>query len=187
VNKVNFFIALQDVNINNGAMVFVPGSHRLGILDRSTIDISKHPELQVLVPSLRPGDLVIADIRLWHSSVPNTQATDRALLQMMFQPADDGAYYPLSVLEPRLIAGQWRTNEFKPWKIITADTGSQLAMTDTAAMGMTLVSEPPAAMSNIRIIGAHSTLIAKCKAVVPVVVKQHIRRVLSSTRKKLGR
>ena len=150
-------------------MVFVPGSHHLGILDRNTIDISKHPELEVLIPSLQPGDLVIADIRLWHSSVPNTQATDRVLLQMMFQPADDGAYYPLSVPEPRLIAGQWRTNDFKPWKIITTDTGSQLSMTDNAAMSAV---EPPAATTEINIVTNRSKLMAKCKAVLPVFVKQ---------------
>ena len=193
VNKINFFIALQDINLNNGAMVYVPGSHHLGILDRNTIDISKHPELQVVVPSLRPGDLVIADIRLWHSSVPNTQVTDRVLLQMMFQPADDGSYYPLSVPEPRLIAGKWRTNEFKPWKIITADTGSQLSVTDTAEMGASttntaaiaavLASEPPAATSNIRIAPTRSTFADKCKTALPAWAKQRIRYVFLSTKK----
>src|SRR3954470_19710513 len=90
--KINFFVALQDINLLNGAMVYVPGSQRFGRLDRETIDIGEHPELDVVVPSLRPGDLVIADILLWHSSVPNTVGTDRVLLQMIFQPASDGSF-----------------------------------------------------------------------------------------------
>ena len=88
----------------------------------------------MLVPSLRPGDLVIADIKLWHSSVPNTQATDRVLLQMIMQPATDGSYYPLSVPEPTLVAGNWRTDRFTPWEVITAATGSQLDK-DAGMMG----------------------------------------------------
>ena len=116
--KINFFIALQDINLNNGAMVFVPGSHHLGVLDRKTIDISTHPELEVIIPSLRAGDLVIADIKLWHSSVPNTVGTDRVLLQMIFQPADDGSFYPPSVPEPEIVAGHWHTQQFRAWQTI---------------------------------------------------------------------
>src|SRR5262245_10663629 len=124
--KMNVFVALQHINLNNGAMVYVPKSHDLGILDRNTIDISKHPELEVVVPSLCPGDLVFAHFNLWHSSVPNTQQTDRVLLQMIYQPAADGSYYPLSVPEPTLVAGKWRTTTFIPWETITASTTSQL-------------------------------------------------------------
>jgi hypothetical protein len=124
--KINVFLALQDINLNNGAMVYVPKSHKLGILDRNTIDLSKHPELDVWVPSLRPGDLVFAHINLWHSSVPNTQQTDRVLLQMIYQPATDGSFYPLSVPKPILVAGDWKTKSFTPWQRITSATGSQL-------------------------------------------------------------
>ena len=124
--KINVFLALQDINLNNGAMVYLPKSHKLGIFDRNTIDLSKHPELDVLVPSLRPGDLVFAHINLWHSSVPNTQQTDRVLLQMIYQPATDGSFYPLSVPEPILVTGDWKTTSFPPWERITSATGSQL-------------------------------------------------------------
>ena len=118
--KANFFLALQDVNLGNGAMVYVPGSQKLGRLDRETIDIGTEPELDVIVPSLRAGDLVIADIRLWHSSVPNTAGTDRVLLQMIFQPASDGSYYPPSVKNPRLVTGTWQTETFEPWEPLPA-------------------------------------------------------------------
>jgi ectoine hydroxylase-related dioxygenase (phytanoyl-CoA dioxygenase family) len=133
--KINFFIALQDINLNNGAMVFVPGSHRLGVLDRNTIDISKHPELDVVVPSLRPGDLAIADIRLWHSSVPNAAGTDRVLLQMIFQPADDGSYYPFSVPAPEVITGEWHTDQFPAWELIRAPAEKAPAKTDDQIAG----------------------------------------------------
>jgi len=178
-NKINFFIALQDTNINNGAMTFVPGSHRLGLVDRKTIDISKHPEFDAIVPSLRPGDLLISDILLWHSSVPNTQGTDRVILQIIVQPADDGSYYPHSVPEPHLITGQWRTDQFTPWTAAPTSTGNQSSMSGEAAMG--------AATTSIRIVTSRSKLIARCKAAVPVVVKQHIRRVLSTAKRKLGK
>jgi ectoine hydroxylase-related dioxygenase (phytanoyl-CoA dioxygenase family) len=118
--KVNFFVALQDINLGNGAMVYVPGSQKLGPLGRETIDVGTHPELDVIVPSLRPGDLVIADIRLWHSSVPNSLGTDRVLLQMIFQPATDGSYYPPSIDSPRLVAGSWQTETFEAWKPLEA-------------------------------------------------------------------
>lgn len=129
-DKVNFFIAVEDINLNNGGMVFVPGSHRLGMLDVRTIDIAKHPELEVVVPSLSAGDLMIADIRLWHSSVQNSVGTDRPLLQMIFQPATDGSYFPPTCPEPVLVSGQWRTDQFPPW---TGSPGKSASMAQDAA------------------------------------------------------
>jgi hypothetical protein len=164
-NKVNFFVALQDINLNNGAMVFVAASQKLGILDRNTIDIGKHPELEVAIPGLRPGDLVIADIKLWHSSVPNAAGTDRVLLQMMFQPGDDGSYYPSSVPNPLIVAGEWETSEFVPWEAIEP-VPHEPSMIRTAR-------QVAAVSSSLRASAA-----TRLKAAVPVWVKQPIRDVL---------
>ena len=146
--KVNFFVALQDINLGNGAMVYVPGSQRLGRLDRQTIDIGTHPDLPVVVPSLRPGDLVIADILLWHSSVPNSTGTDRVLLQMIFQPASDGSYYPPSIGEPRLVAGSWQTEKFEPWEPVEAEAQPAAPATEggrkAARLQRAIAALPPA-------------------------------------------
>jgi Phytanoyl-CoA dioxygenase (PhyH) len=183
VNKINFFVALQDINLNNGAMVYIPGSHHLGILDRSTLDIGAHPELEVLIPSLQPGDLVIADIRLWHSSVPNILGTDRVLLQMIFQPANDGSYYPLSVPEPQLVTGQWKTDNFTPWQLLTATSPSQLIMDDEVAdsaptkkaeaMAAPVSDNASSSMGGPRVMPPR--FLARVKAIVPTWVKQPIR------------
>jgi hypothetical protein len=184
--KMNVFLALQDINLNNGAMVYVPKSHDLGILDRNTIDISKHPELEVLVPSLRPGDLVFAHINLWHSSVPNTQQTDRVLLQMIYQPATDGSYYPLSVSKPTLVSGEWKTKTFTPWETITAATTSQLDK--DAMMASTLKSagtQAPAmvgataAPSMAARVFSRSELIRTIKPFVPVALRQPLKDLIA--------
>ncbi|MBR0801196.1 phytanoyl-CoA dioxygenase family protein [Bradyrhizobium jicamae] len=189
--KMNVFLALQDINLNNGAMVYVPKSHELGILDRKTIDISAHPELEVLVPSLRPGDLVFAHINLWHSSVPNTQQTDRVLLQMIFQPATDGSYYPLSVPKPTLMSGEWKTETFRPWKTITAATTSQLDKDAMMAAAPAAAAEenPPAVV--MAMVGAtevpqsvarslsRDKLIRQIKPYVPVALRQPLKDLIA--------
>jgi ectoine hydroxylase-related dioxygenase (phytanoyl-CoA dioxygenase family) len=189
-NKVNFFIALQDINLNNGAMVYVPGSHSFGILDRDTIDISRHPDLEVVVPSLRPGDLVIADIRLWHSSVPNTLGTDRVLLQMIFQPADDGSYYPLSVPEPTLVTGEWHTSEFTPWEIIKAtEKSSTLPEAATATEksptlpGGASADSPAQSEATDTGVPDQLALLNRLKARLPTPIKRPLRYLVSAVKK----
>ena len=122
VKKLGVFLALKPVNLNNGAMVFVPGSQKLGVTGRETLDIALHSDLDVIIPSLQPGDVIFADINLWHASVPNSNGEDRPLLQTIYQPANDGSYYPDSISMPWLVAGEWETNEFSPWKSITSST-----------------------------------------------------------------
>jgi hypothetical protein len=199
--KMNVFLALQHINLNNGAMVYVPKSQELGILDRDTIDISKHPELDVVVPSLQPGDLVFAHINLWHSSVPNTQQTDRVLLQMIYQPSTDGSYYPLSVPEPTLVSGEWKTRTFTPWEVITAATGSQLdkdkgqpamAMGATAPKAASNAAAPMGAVAAATVESPATAPVAQApandpvatlKAMVPGWIKQPIRDLLYEKKK----
>jgi Phytanoyl-CoA dioxygenase (PhyH)/Macrocin-O-methyltransferase (TylF) len=184
--KMNVFLALQDINLNNGAMVYVPKSHHLGILDRKTIDISAHPELEVLVPSLRPGDLVFAHINLWHSSVPNTQQTDRVLLQMIYQPTTDGSYYPPSVPKPTLVSGEWKTSTFTPWKTITAATTSQLdkdammasALEPGKASAMAMMGATAVPLSVARTL-SRDKLIRQIKPYVPVALRQPLKDLIA--------
>ncbi len=174
-NKLNFFVALQDVNLNNGAMVFVPGSHRLPIQDRKTIDLAKHPEFDVVIPTLCAGDLVVADIRLWHSSVPNSVGTDRVLLQMIFQPATDGSYYPQNCPQPTLVAGAWRTDQFPPW---TRTVGLSAATTAAST-----APQPPV----IPVVHAKEALTKRiARRLVPIWARNMARNALARYRKSLN-
>jgi hypothetical protein len=186
-NKINFFLAFQDTNVNNGAMLYVPGSHKLGLLDRNTIDISAHPELPVIVPSLRAGDMVIAHGFLWHASVPNSQHVDRTLLQMIFQPASDGSFYPPSMPEPNLVAGEWRTNRFLPW-VTYSERGEDgearqpdLAMMGAVAPVAAMGPEPaPAIVPEPEPVAAQPApgVVQLLKRQIPIGMKQRIKDLL---------
>lgn len=196
-DKINMFVALQDINLNNGAMVYIPRSHELGILDRDTIDISKHSDLDVIVPSLQPGDLIIADIRLWHSSVPNTAGTDRVLLQMIVQPSTDGSWYPPSLPEPQLVAGTWRTDDFPQWEPNVAPGGDMTGapaddqmqvdqtqvdqiQVDQTQVDQMQVASPAQTETYFRMSSA-------IKSVVPVTVKRAVKNIiLQSSKKKVS-
>lgn len=175
-DKINTFLALQHINLNNGAMVYVSGSHKIGVLDRETIDISKHPELNVVIPSLSPGDFVIADIRTWHSSVPNTVGTDRVLLQMIFQPASDGSYFLRSIPEPTLVAGSWKTKNFEAWDPagIGNDSGKDAASEAAElepAEEIQVAAEAQDALES-------DSLVQMAKRAVPNWIKRPIKQVL---------
>ncbi|AWB67781.1 hypothetical protein C2869_15710 [Saccharobesus litoralis] len=113
--KLTSFLALTDVNFNNGGMFFVKGSHKLGHLGKETLDINKFSEQDVFIPTLRAGDMLISDIHTIHASLTNIKKTDRLLLQVIYQPASDGAYYQDSIKEPTLVNGEWETELFEPW------------------------------------------------------------------------
>ena len=65
VTSLQFALALEESNENNGCTVCVPGSH---LFDYYVRDLEKYNKFNFV---LQPGDLMIYDGRLWHSASPN--------------------------------------------------------------------------------------------------------------------
>ena len=65
VTNLQFALALEKSDENNGCTVCVPGSH---LFDYYVKDIEKYDKYNFV---LKPGDLMIYDGRLWHSASPN--------------------------------------------------------------------------------------------------------------------
>mgnify|MGYP001158095946 CR=1 FL=1 len=65
VTNLQFALALEKSDENNGCTVCVPGSH---LFDHYVQDIEKYDKYNFI---LEPGDLMIYDGRLWHSASQN--------------------------------------------------------------------------------------------------------------------
>ena len=65
VTNLQFAVALEKSDENNGCTVCVPGSH---LFSHYVQDIEKYDKYNFI---LEPGDLMIYDGRLWHSALPN--------------------------------------------------------------------------------------------------------------------
>jgi ectoine hydroxylase-related dioxygenase (phytanoyl-CoA dioxygenase family) len=88
-------IYLVDVDENNGATEFWPGTHYMGIrnltksheLEEPFIMESALEERRKMCPPLRPfvpkGSLVLRDLRIWHCGVPNIQTVPRIMLTLV--------------------------------------------------------------------------------------------------------
>lgn len=115
--KVSAFTAITEMNFCNGGMIFVKGSHKLGRLaqGRDTIDPFQYQAKEVVIPTLQPGDCLIAHIYVWHASVANAIKKDRALVQSIYQPSTDGSFYQQSLSCPTLVTGRWKTQRFMEW------------------------------------------------------------------------
>lgn len=88
--SVNVVWCLSDVHKDNGATLYIPGSHAW----RSQADIPENAA-ELLVPFEAPaGSIIVMDGRLWHTSGANVTADEeRALLF---------AYYSASFLRPMI-------------------------------------------------------------------------------------
>lgn len=75
--SVNIIWALSDVHRDNGATLFIPGSHRWTNRDDVPRDANKR-----LVPfEAKAGSIIVMEGRMWHTSGANvTKNEDRALL-----------------------------------------------------------------------------------------------------------
>lgn len=107
LNKLSAFVALSDATPENGGLYFLPGTHRLGYLgdagelNREVLPVN-WPELS---PSLSPGDIVLMHSSTWHGSGPHRSGSDRVLVDVIYQCADDPS-------GKELLRGRWRTNVF---------------------------------------------------------------------------
>lgn len=74
---LNIIWCLTDVTFENGATLFVPGSHRAQTRD----DLGSNPEARLVPFEAKAGSIIAMDGRLWHTSGKNiTEGEDRALL-----------------------------------------------------------------------------------------------------------
>jgi hypothetical protein len=111
--KLAVFVPLAPMNAATGGLRFVLGSHRYGNLGvRGVPQLDQFPPMETLAPEMQPGDVCLMDFLLWHHSGPATEPSDRPILQITYQPADDGSYYQCGVPQPTLVCGRWRTNHF---------------------------------------------------------------------------
>jgi len=103
-NMINLWTPLVPVNIENGCMRVIPGTHHLGIvphvIDRSIGDQSAplysaqiassflEPRLKDAIPIIAdPGDLVLFSNLLFHGAFPNMAKTIRWSLDWRYQDA----------------------------------------------------------------------------------------------------
>ncbi|MEX0270516.1 phytanoyl-CoA dioxygenase family protein [Leptolyngbyaceae cyanobacterium UHCC 1019] len=113
LRKLSAFVPLQSHTLETGGLKIIKGSHWYGNLGiQGTIFPEEFPEMEVVVPSLEVGDVLFMDFLTWHYSEAALVESDRPLMQIIYQSANDGSYYQLA--EPTLVAGNWRTNYFIP-------------------------------------------------------------------------
>jgi phytanoyl-CoA dioxygenase PhyH len=117
--KLSAFIPLQPTagSAGGGGLIFVKGSHRFGNLQRGTIKREIFPAMEDFAPSLDVGDVIWMNFLTWHYSEAAVVPDERPILQVVYQPSDDGSYgtAKLGVPQPTLVCGRWNTEYFAPW------------------------------------------------------------------------
>jgi hypothetical protein len=118
-DKLSIFVPLRPTAAHNGngGLAFVRGSHRYGALSRGTVDRTQFEPMEDVAPSLEVGDIVAMNFLTWHYSENAVVADERPLMQIVYQPATDGSYGgpKLGVVQPTLVAGEWKTRHFAEW------------------------------------------------------------------------
>jgi hypothetical protein len=116
LQKVSVFVPLEPTQADggNGGLKFVLGSHRYGNLERGAINREQWDPMPELAPSLDVGDIVVMNFLTWHYSEHPVVPSDRPLLQLAYQPSDDGSFagQPFGVAAPTLVSGTWKTRHF---------------------------------------------------------------------------
>jgi hypothetical protein len=121
MEKVSVFVPLMPLTVtDHGGLVFVQGSHKYGNLQRGTIKRELFEPMNDIAPDLALGDVVYMNFLTWHYSGDAAIPSDRPLIQLTYQPANDGSYFG----EPTLVSGQWLTSHFTPLgQTTTPDAG----------------------------------------------------------------
>ncbi|MGD9603805.1 MAG: phytanoyl-CoA dioxygenase family protein [Gammaproteobacteria bacterium] len=95
---VTVWIALDDVNADNGCMRVIPGSHRMGdfsheVSDREDLvlnNVVNDPRLDldtVIDVTLEPGQFSVHDVNIVHGSAPNRSGRRRAGYAIRYMPS----------------------------------------------------------------------------------------------------
>lgn len=92
-NQANYTIItlhLHDTNTENGAVRYLPGSHRQGLLPHDRQDSKAWlPDVNMddlIEVHAGAGDLVCSNIYTIHASLPNRSASPRALVRIGYRP-----------------------------------------------------------------------------------------------------
>jgi ectoine hydroxylase-related dioxygenase (phytanoyl-CoA dioxygenase family) len=112
-------IYIDEATQENGCLEVVPGRHRDGLLERTTIDVGAavdhyvppevvDPSGAVKVPG-PPGTLILFSCLTPHSSAPNGSARSRRALILTYNPAADGDFYAETSGAHRDRANAWLT------------------------------------------------------------------------------
>lgn len=90
-HKVTTFFAVTKATPLNGAIEFYLGTHKWGYLgDAGAINADLLlPDRKVIQPALEPGDFVLMNPYLWHSSTACLNHEPRMLYTTTYQPAED--------------------------------------------------------------------------------------------------
>ena len=106
---VSISLYLDEVNEFNGPIVFIPGSHRTGLIDYEVIPvpgttpIPSLPDATVtrlvaqgglVAPKGPPGSVTIFDCCLAHASGPNQSPFPRHLIYLSYNPVDNAIRKP---------------------------------------------------------------------------------------------
>lgn len=112
-NKLSVFVPLTPFNESTGGLKILAGSHRWGNLGiRGALRIDEFPSMPVVCPALEPGDVLLMTFLTWHYSEAPKVPCERPLLQIVYQPADDGSYFKDGLPGPTLVSGEWLTTHF---------------------------------------------------------------------------
>lgn len=107
VEKIHIFLPISRNVEKNGHLRFYAGSHKYGLVGQGDIKPERFYGVRDVGEDLYPGDLVIMHHFTWHYSAKAQSDEPRYLLQLMYQPSDDGSYAGDT---PELISGRWRTD-----------------------------------------------------------------------------
>ena len=91
--RYSLFIPVTEANEFNGGLKLWPGTNNFGSLgDAGEINTSiLPPDYPTLQTCLTPGDLLIMNSAVWHSSDANISGKDRVYFELKIQHADDPA------------------------------------------------------------------------------------------------
>jgi hypothetical protein len=87
--KLSVMIPLTRHTEQNGKLYYLEKSHLYGPITRGTIALEQYPELKHVGPDLEVGDVLVHDYLTWHYSVPSQDRSDRAVIQIVYQPSSD--------------------------------------------------------------------------------------------------
>jgi ectoine hydroxylase-related dioxygenase (phytanoyl-CoA dioxygenase family) len=126
-NKVHAFVPLTANTRDNGHLQFLANSHNYGLIGQGSIDPAHFEDLEVVSQEIFPGDVVLMNHFTWHFSEEAKTNDDRYLLQLAYQPSNDGSF----VFAPRLISGEWLTHlRFPVTKALIYERSNEQANAD---------------------------------------------------------
>lgn len=90
--RYSLFIPLTWCGERNGGLRFLPGTHRFGYLgDVGSIRDVVPAELATMTPEVGPGDVIVMDSALWHTSNQNVSHDERIYYDIHINHAVDPA------------------------------------------------------------------------------------------------